>query len=190
MEALFLILIGAALFSHSWGLLGLYHEERTMGLYVGGLGLVALIALTLAPMLLRATDANGAAISAEMMAAQTNVMKVLIILWAGYAIGVGAHGLWEFDDRAIGFYSAFLFAGSLIALVYYAIELNGVYGDGVWIGLSAAALVLTVLSAMLFFYLAIPFIALRKVAGWFILVGSIAVTGVGFAILTSVIDVG
>ena len=190
MEALFLVLIGGALFCHSWSLLGLYHEGRTMGLYVGALGVVALIALTLAPMLLRATDANGAAIPPETMAAQVNVMKVLIILWAGYAIGVGAHGLWEFDDRAIGFYSAFLFAGSLIALIYYAIELNGVYGDGVWIGLSAAALVLTVLAAMLFFYLAIPFIALRRVAGWFILVGSIAVAGIGFAILTSLIDVG
>ena len=190
MEALFLILIGAALFSHSWSLLGLYHEERTMGMYVGGLGLVSLIALMLAPMLLTAIDAEGAVVSPDMMAAQTNVMKVLIILWAGYAIGVGAHGLWEFDDRAIGFYGAFLFAGSLIALVYYAIELEGVYGDDVWFGLSAAFLALTVLAAMLFFYLAIPFIALRKVAGWFMLVGSIAVAGVGFAILTSVIEVG
>jgi hypothetical protein len=183
MEALFFVLIGAALFSHSWSLLGLYHEGRTMGLYVGGLGLVALIALMLPTMLLVGGPADSNVV------VETNVMKVLIILWAGYAIGVGAHGLWEFDDRAIGFYSAFLFAGSLIAVVYYAIELNGVYGDDVWIGLSAAPLVLTVLAAMLFFYLAIPFIALRKVAGWFILVGSIAVAGVGFAILTSVIDV-
>jgi hypothetical protein len=183
MEALFLVLIGAALFSHSWSLLGLYHEGRTMGLYVGGLGVVALIALMLAPMLLVGGQPGSDVV------VETNLMKVLIILWAGYAIGVGAHGLWEFDDRAIGFYSAFLFAGSLIALVYYAIELEGVYGNDVWIGLSAAALVLTVLAAMLFFYLAIPFIALRKVAGWFILVGSIAVAGVGFAILTSLIDV-
>ncbi len=183
MEALFLVLIGAALFSHSWSLLGLYHEGRTMGLYVGGLGVVALIALMLTPMLLVGGQ-TGSDVAVEI-----NVMKVLIILWAGYAIGVGAHGLWEFDDRAIGFYSAFLFAGSLIALVFYAIELEGVYGDDVWFGLSAAFLVLTVLAAMLFFYLAIPFIALRKVAGWFILVGSIAVAGLGFAILTSLIDV-
>ncbi len=154
-----------------------------MGLYVGGLGVVALIALMLAPMVLVGGQTGSDAV------VETNVMKVLIILWAGYAIGVGAHGLWEFDDRAIGFYSAFLFAGSLIALVYYAIELEGVYGDDVWFGLSAAALVLTVLAAMLFFYLAIPFIDLSKVAGCFILVGSIAVAGVCFAILTDLIDV-
>ena len=183
MEGLFLVLIGAALFSHSWSLLGLYHEGRTMGLYVGGLGVVALIALMLPTMLLVGGQPGSDVV------VETNLMKVLIILWAGYAIGVGAHGLWEFDDRAIGFYSAFLFAGSLVALVYYAIELEGVYGDDVWLGLSGAALVLTVLAAMLFFYLAIPFIALRKVAGWFILVGSIAVAGVGFAILTDLIDV-
>ncbi len=183
MEALFLVLIGAALFSHSWSLLGLYPEGRPMGLYVGGLGVVALIALMLTPMLLVGGQPGSDVV------VETNVMKVLIILWAGYAIGVGAHGLWEFDDRAIGFYSAFLFAGSLVALLYYAIELEGVYGDDVWLGLSGAALVLTVLAAMLFFYLAIPFIALRKVAGWFILVVSIAVAGVGFAILTDLIDV-
>ncbi len=150
---------------------------------MGGLGLVSLIALMLAPMLLVGGQPGSDVV------VETNVMKVLIILWAGYAIGVGAHGLWEFDDRAIGFYSAFLFAGSLVALLYYAIEIEGVYGDDVWLGLSSAALVLTVLAAMLFFYLAIPFIALRKVAGWFILVGSIAVAGIGFAILTSLVDV-
>lgn len=184
MEGVFLVLIGAALFSHSWHLLGLYHEERTMGLYVGGLGLAALIAITLAPMLLGARGTGAETL------ADITVMKVLIILWAGYAIGVGAHGLWEFDDRAIGFYSAFLSVASLIALLYFAIQLqDDVYGNGVWLALSGAALVLTILSAWLFFYMAIPFIALRKVSGWFILIGSIVVAGIGFAIITSVIEV-
>ncbi len=190
MEAVFLILIGAAIFSHSWSLLGMYHEGRTMGTFVGGLGLVALISLTMAPMILTALDADGRPVSGEAFAAQINVTKILIILWVGYALGVAANGIWEFDERATGYYSAFLFVGSLIALLYYAIELEGVYGDGVWFGLSAATLVLTLLSATLFFYLAIPFIALRKVAGWFMLVGSIVVAGIGFAILTTVIEVG
>ena len=65
MEGVFLVLIGAAIFCHSWSLLGLYHEGRTMGTFVGGLGLVALISLTMAPMLLVATDAGGAAIAAQ-----------------------------------------------------------------------------------------------------------------------------
>ena len=190
MEGIFLVLIGAAIFCHSWSLLGMYHEGRTMGTFVGGLGLVALISLTMAPMVLTATDAGGAAIAAQDFAAQINITKLLIILWVGYAAGVAANGIWEFDERVTGYYSAFLFVGSLVAMLYYAIELEGVYGDDVWIGLSAAALVLTLLSAILFFYLAIPFIALRKVAGWFMLIGSIPVAGIGFAILTSVIQVG
>ena len=76
MEALFLVLIGAALFSHSWSLLGLYHEGRTMGLYVGGLGVVALIALMLTPMLLVGGQPGSDVV------VETNLMKVLIILWA------------------------------------------------------------------------------------------------------------
>lgn len=189
MEGAFLVLIGAALFSHSWHLLGLYHEGRTMGVYMVGLGLAALITLTLAPMVLTAVDASGANVPPEDFLAQSIMMKGLIILWVGYAIGIGAHGLWEFDDRAIGFYSGFLSIASLIALLYFAIQVQDVYGDAVWLSLSGAALVLTIVSAWLFFYMAIPYIALRKVSGWFILIGSFVVAGIGFAIITSVIEV-
>ena len=42
MEAIFFLLIGAALFSQSWYVLGLYSEGRTVGLIVGGLGLLRL----------------------------------------------------------------------------------------------------------------------------------------------------
>ena len=52
MEAIFFVLIGVALFSHSWYLLGLYPDGRTMGLFTGGLGLASLIAITFAPMVL------------------------------------------------------------------------------------------------------------------------------------------
>jgi hypothetical protein len=183
MEGVFFVLIAAALFSHSWHLLGLYHEGRTVGLYTAGLGLVSLIALTLAPMVL-----SGAAGDPGVLAG-TTMMKVLIILWAGYAVGVGAQGLWEFDERAIGFYNAFLTVASAVAFVFFGIELQdrGV-GQEVWLAMSGAFLVLTILAATLFFYMAIPFRALRKVAGWFVLVGSLVVAGLGFAILTTSID--
>ncbi len=183
MEGVFFVLIAAALFSHSWYLLGLYHEGRTVGLYTAGLGLVSLIALTLAPMVL-----SGAAGDPGVLAG-TTMMKVLIILWAGYAVGVGAQGLWEFDERAIGFYTAFLAVASAVAFVFFGIELEdrGV-GQEVWLAMSGAFLVLTILAATLFFYMAIPFRALRKVAGWFVLLGSLAVAGLGFAILTTSID--
>jgi len=35
MEGVFFVLIGAALFSEAWYLLGLYSEGRTMGVFVG-----------------------------------------------------------------------------------------------------------------------------------------------------------
>jgi hypothetical protein len=43
------------------------------------------------------------------------------------------------------------------------------------------------LGATLFFYMAVPFFGLRVVAGWFSLVGSIGIIGVGLAIITTVI---
>ena len=99
MEGVALVLIGAALFSQSWYLLGLYADGRTMGIYTGGLGLAVLITITMVPQVLLGeafdSDAN--------LLAETTVMKMLIIVWAAYAVGVGAHGMWEFDERAIGF---------------------------------------------------------------------------------------
>ena len=90
---------------------------------------------------------------------------------------------------AIGFYNAFLTVASAVAFVFFGIELQdrGI-GQEVWLAMSGAFLVLTILAATLFFYMAIPFRALRKVAGWFVLVGSLVVAGLGFAILTTSID--
>ena len=42
MEGLFLVLIGGVLFSQSWYVLGMYSEGRSMGIFVGGMGLLAL----------------------------------------------------------------------------------------------------------------------------------------------------
>ena len=178
MEALSLILIGAALFSHSWYLLELYPDGRTMGVFVGALGLAALIAIPMAPLML-----TGEGTGANMLA-ETTIMKVLIIVWVGYAVGVGAHGLWDFDDRAIGFYSAFAAIVSVVAFIYFLSNLQPRYGDEVWLALSIPAFLLTILGGMLFFYLAWPFSGLRQVAAWFILVGAVAVSATGLVILT------
>jgi len=183
MEAVAFILIGGALFSQSWHLLGLYADGRTIGIFTAALGLGALLTLTLDPMLLggEVADANPLA--------ETNIMKTLIIIWAGYAVVVGAQGWWDLDERAIGFYGAFLAVASVIALIYFATELSDPYGDSVAIGMSAAALALSILSAIIFFYLAFPFTVLKLVAGWFFLFGSAVVIGIGLAIATTVIEV-
>ena len=186
MEGAFFVLIGAALFSHSWYLLELYPDGRTMGTFIGGLGLAALITITMSPMLFGVGIGIDKDITTESVLAETTVMKTLIIMWSGYAIGVGAQGLWDFDERAIGFYGAVLTAVSAVALFFF-IGLFDAYGNDVWISMAAASLALTVMAGMLFFYLAVPFNVLRPVAAWFILVGSVAVTGIGLAIISTLI---
>jgi len=194
MEGLALILIGGALFSQSWNFLGLYTDGRTVGAIMVALGLAALITLVLDPMVLIGenlelmTELKGDPGKANPLA-ELMVMKMLIIMWAAYAIGVGVQGIWDYEERAIGLYSAFLTAGSAVALFYFATQLFDPYGDAVTISLSAATLVLSVLAGMVTFYLTVPFTVLRLVSGWFLLVGSIAVSGIGWAIITTIIEV-
>ena len=199
MEALGLILIAGALFCHSWYILGLYPDGRTVGIYVGALGAAAIISTTFAPMLLiggdatAVTDAGGdagnKAYSIASGLVETTMMKTLIIIWALYAIGVAAQAIWDFDERAIGFFSAIAAAVSLVALFFFGGTLLTPYGEDVVITLTTAALLLSVVAGMMFFYLAVPFNGLRPVAGWFTLVGSVAVFIVGVLIATTVISV-
>ena len=194
MEGAALVFIGAALFSHAWYVLGLYPDGRTMGFFAAALGLAALITLVFDPMLLvevgKKVGGQPQMIAADDVLAEVTLMKMLIILWAGYGLGVGAQGLFDFDGQAIGFYSAVLVAASLITFIYFAVELQDKYGDGVWLSLSGASLILTILAGMLFFYQAIPrFSGIQPVAGWFILVGSIPVIAFGLAMVTTAIKV-
>ena len=194
MEGLAFILIGGALFSQSWYMLGLFTDGRTVGAFVGAMGLAALITLVLDPMVLIGADGElmeklGGDVKDANPLAELTVMKMLIIIWAGYAVGVAAQAIWDYDERAIGLYSAFLTAGSAAALFYFATQLFDAYGDAVSISLSAATLVLSLMAGIVFFYLSVPFTVLRLVAGWFLLVGSIAVAGIGLAIITTIIEV-
>ena len=184
-----MIFIGAVLFSQSWNLLELYPDGRTMGIYAAGFGLAVLMTLVFAPMVLTGLDGAGEAAKGADALAETTVMKGIIILWAGYGIGVGLQGLFDVDDRAIGFYSAFLSITTFVAFLFFVGELEESYGDDVWLALSGAALILSVLAGTLFFYLAIPFSGLRQVAAWFILVGSLAVTAIGLALITTAIEI-
>ena len=183
MEGVFFTLIGAALFSQSWYVLGLYAEGRTMGVFVGGLGLISLGAITFTPMLL-----TGDGVSTANNLAEVSIIKLLIIVWALYAVGVAAHGLWDFDDRAIGFYSAFLAAASLVPFIYFVGELEQPYSNGVWLGLSGATLVLTVIAGMMFFALSFTFNVLRVVSGWFLLLGGGVIAALGLAMLSTAIS--
>ncbi len=189
MEGIFFLLTGAALFSHSWYILGLYTDGRTMGVVVGGLGAATLIALVVEPQLLIAAGKGTKIIDSEDVLAQSNMLKSLIIVWAAYGLVVAAQGLWDFDERAIGFYGIVLLAATAVPMIYFFVELQTRYGDGVMLGVSIATLLLAIQAGMLLFYLAVPFLVLRLVAGWFLLIGGGSVAALGMLMLTTVIRV-
>ena len=189
MEGVALVLIGAVMFNHSWYLLRLYPDGRTMGIFVGALGLAALATLTLDPVLLTGVGDDGSVLRGANPVAEITILKLVIIVWAGYAVGVAAQAIWEFDERAIGFYSVVVAASSLVAMIYYATTLLTPYGDDVQLSMMAAMFFLAVPPAMVFSYYAIPaFSALQQVAGWFLLVGGIGVTTTGLVIVSTLIE--
>ncbi len=185
MEGIFFLLIGAAIFSQGWYMLGLYSEGRTTGVLSAGLGLLALgtfmFGSTITPTLI-----SGAG-STELVTALT----ALIVLWAVYSVVAGAQGIWDLDTRAIGFYSAFLSVASLVVFLVFALSMaeGGVYEHDLstWLSMSIVPFLLTIISALVFFYMAFELQVLRLVTGWFMLFGS-AVTGlVGLWAITSVV---
>jgi hypothetical protein len=189
MEGFALLLIGAAIFSHAWYLLGMYSEGRTFGVLMAALGAGLLITLTFEPQVLGLMGAD-----AEQKLGEVTMMKTLIILWAAFAGVVAAQGWWDLEERAIGFYAIALAVGSAVAVGYFSTQLwehdalSGVSAVSVTVSLTAASAILSMLGAMLFFYMAIPFYGLRVVAGWFSLVGSIGVIGIGLGIITTLIQ--
>jgi hypothetical protein len=193
MEGLFFVLIGAALVVQSWQLLGLYSDGRTMGVVVGGLGVLILGTFMLGsgvePVLLTEAGKKASEVAAGDVAVSTALLTTLAAVWAIYAIGVGAHGLWDLDDRAIGFLSAVVAVVSLGALAYFAGELDARYGENVMLAASLATLVLTVLATMLFFFLAFGFNVLKLVSGWFLLIGGAVVSAIGLAIVAGAVVV-
>ena len=194
MEAIILILIGAAIFSQSWYILGMYTEGRTMGVVMGALGVVTLATVafdgaSFAPMLLTSDGTKSTIVDALEVVASNNVMKTIIVVWGVYAIGVAAHSIWDLEERAVGFYAAIVAGISLVATLYFFIELEDRYGDGVWLSLSFASLILTMLSGLMFFYLAVPFQILRLLAGWAMMIGGGGVALIGALIASEVIKV-
>jgi len=165
-----------------------------MGVFMGALGLLTLgtvmFGASVEPVLLTGDpDVADKAAKAAGMLADLTVFKGLVVVWAVYAIGAGAQGLWELEDRAIGFYSAFVAVVSVISFLYFAINLQGTYSDAVWLVISGASLALAILAGITFFYLAFQWIVLRLVAGWFILLGSSVVVGLGLVMIAMATEI-
>ena len=182
MEAAFLVLIGGALFAQSWNHLGLFAEGRGMGVIVGGLGLVSLVSLVMTPMLLEA-EVTEAEVTSNL-----TMMKSLILVWSVFAVAMAVQGFLDLEERAVGFLAGFVAIVSVIALVYFAAEMtNGYGGDGPWLTMAASTLILAITSGIVFFHQAIPFQAIRLVAGWFLLIGGSALGVLGLLIATTII---
>ncbi len=184
MEAVLLVLAGGMLFSHSWDLLGLYTEGKTMGLInlALALGLVAVAWGVFSPITLPG-QVNQAANPA------VTPIQMYAILWGVYGVAVAAHGIWDFEERAIGFYALFVAFASLIYLIGIG---SGAFSStevptASALVLSASSLLLGGLSTIVFLHLGIPFRAFRPVAGWFLLVGSVAVALLGFSVMFGLI---
>ncbi|MCE2464672.1 MAG: hypothetical protein J4G01_01110 [Dehalococcoidia bacterium] len=82
MEGVAFILIGVALFSHSWSLLGFYADARTLGITMAGVATALVVALIIfEPQFLGSIGG-----SQSMRAAETDLLQILIISWAIYAV--------------------------------------------------------------------------------------------------------
>lgn len=198
MEGIFFLLVGALLFTQSWQLIGLYPVSRTTGLINGviaiGLGLVATGIFTPAmlPSVVEPTSELIGATGSMLKGTDNPVVTALqgyVALWAIYAAAIASHSMWDFDERAVGFTGLFLCIVSLaylIAIPLAPFNIKHIPNESVWV-LSAAPLVLSILSAMVFFHLAVPIREIKKVTGWFLLGGSMIVVFLGLGVLFQMI---
>lgn len=179
MEPIFLICIGAALFSHAWYAMGMYDDGRATGIVMGALGAGALIALTIDPVLV-GTETTGA-----LQAAEVNVFKALIVFWAIYAGAMAARCIYDFDGRAIGFFGIPLAAVSITVGVFASTRMLNDYDWPVWLSFALSGALLGLVGIVLFLNLACMLRALNGLAAWTMLVFSVVITAIGVGILTT-----
>jgi len=183
MEGIALILIGTAIFSHSWHLLGLYADPRTVGVVMAGLAAALVVALfTVQPQFL-----GGMGDNAAVRLGEVTVLSAVALAWAIYAVAVAAHCLWDMEERAVGFFSVLLVASSLVALFFF-LQIWSLDNDAFsLLVLVISSAMLAIVGGLLFFTLAIPFPALRSVSGWAMLIQSVVVVAFGLAMTTTTI---
>ena len=92
MEGFAIILIGGAIFMHSWHLLGVCSDGRTIGALMAALAVGLLLALTFEPQLLGTQGSRPV-----LQLAEITVMKTLIVMWAIYAAAVAAQAFWGLE---------------------------------------------------------------------------------------------
>ena len=183
MEGIALILIGTAIFTHSWYQLGLYSDGRAVGVLMAGLALAMVISL----FTFEAQFLGSLSSSVADKGGETVVLKSLMLSWAIYMAAVAAQGFWDLEERAIGFYGVLLTVISVIALLFFIQIWIDTEETVVMVPLVVSTAMLSIVGALVFFFMAIPFPGLRAVSGWALLLQSVIVVGIGMAMITSVI---
>ncbi len=191
MDLAFLLVLPAVLWVQSWHLLGFYANPRTLGFIAVGVAIV-LFGIVLfqdkLPMVIQAPADLGAFMS------PATAMSVFVLVWAVYSMLIAGVYLWSLDTRGLGFYSLLVWVVSVVFAIYFFIG-DRILDSGEIIGytwlMGVVAIMLAVLSALLFFYLALrpagqgepPSSGMRTVTGWFYLIFSIAMPVLGALML-------
>lgn len=190
MDLAFLLVLPAALWVQSWHLLGFYANPRTLGM------ISAAVAVTLLAIVLF-QDKLGELTVLTPSDALLDVaipLSAFILVWAMYAALVAGVYLWGMDTRSLGFYGLFSCLMSALFAVYFFVggELldSGDINHVSWL-LGVVAILLTVMSGLLFFYLALvprgqvepPSSGMRTTTGWVYLIFSTAVAVLGGLLL-------
>ena len=156
MDALAVVLFALVLFSHSWNLLG-KTDLKLPGIIAGTVSIVLILLIMFKPLNLM-TGASPVSIA------------LCLVLFTLYAVSLAAIGLWKFDPRLLGYYSALHAFGRLLLAVSF-LSLGGMIG----IAASFTQVILVVLFILLAIHLIITTHPLQKLTGWFFLIGSVII---------------
>ena len=194
MDLVFLMLLPTLLWLQSWYLLGYYPNTRNLGVVAAAVAIALLGIVLFQDMLPMAIDAPREL--GQFLLPET-AFSVFILVWAVYAVLVAGVYLWGLESRSLGFYSLLLAMITGVFAVYFFVG-DRILDDGTtveytWL-MGVASIMLAVLAAFQFFYLALPSpdrgepatSIIRSVTGWFYLVFSIGIVLLGAALLLGI----
>jgi len=164
MELVAVVLFGIVLFAHSWSLLK-WTNPKLPGMIAGTVAIALLLLMAFKPVGVRYGGSGEAA-------------ALCILLPTVYAASLAGVGLWGFDPRALGFYSAFNAVGQLLLALYF----GGMNPSGMVVvpGGVAIHLILLVAFGLLAVHLIMPAPATQRLTGWFLLISSLVITLLAF----------
>lgn len=156
MDALAVVLFALVLFSHSWQLLG-KTDLKLPGIIAGTVSIVLIFLVIFKPYNIM-TGASPVSIA------------LCLLLFTIYSASLAAIGLWGFDSKALGYYSALQAFGRILLAVSF-LSIGGMIG----IAATFTQIILVVLFSLLAIHLIINTHPLQRLTGWFFLIGSVII---------------